>query len=269
MIYPGFLAMTDTIITGNPRHDKLIQLVNEEGYMTVENLAELLDVSTQTVRRDIKKISDEKLIIRHHGGASRCSSVVNLDYEVRQVSETAEKEAIGAAIADYLPDNCTIFVTIGTTTEIIAKHLLIRSGLRVLTNSLRVANQLYAKKDFDVMVPGGKLRSNNGGIVGASVIDFVKRFRVDYLITSLGSIDADGTMLDYDFNESTVVETMMRLARNVLIAADATKFTTSAAVEIGNLKDVTALFTDKAVPSEIKSLLDQNNVKIIVVPARK
>ncbi|MCG7588687.1 DeoR/GlpR family DNA-binding transcription regulator, partial [Photobacterium sp. OFAV2-7] len=219
----------------------------------------------QTVRRDIKKLSELKLLIRHHGGAGRCSSVLNLDYEVRQDSEIKEKEDIGAAIADYIPDNSTVFVTIGTTTEIIAKHLMKRKGLRVITNSLRVANVLYGKKDFDVMVPGGKLRSHNSGIVGSTALDFVRRFRVDYLITSLGSIDTDGTMLDYDFNEVNIVQTMMRTARNIYVAADSTKFSTTAAVEIGNIKDISALFTDKQPPADLNIMLKQNNVKVVVV----
>ena len=257
--------MVDAVIIGNPRHERLVNYINDKGYASVEELATQLDVSAQTIRRDIKRLALQKLLIRHHGGAGRCSSVVNLDYEVRQVSETEEKEAIAEAIAAAVTDNSTVFVSIGSTTEIIANHLLKRSGLRVITNSLRVANVLYSKPDFDVMVPGGKLRHNNSGIIGTMALDFVQKFRVDYLITSLGSIDTDGTMLDYDFNEVAIVQAVMKTARNTFIAADSTKFTTTAAVEIGNLKDVTALFTDKEPPADLKKLLVTNNVQLNVI----
>ncbi len=257
--------MVDTVIIGNPRHERLVNYVNEKGYASVEELASALDVSPQTIRRDIKRLAAQKLLLRHHGGAGRCSSVVNLDYEVRQVSETEEKEAIAEAIASSIFDNSTVFVSIGSTTEIIANHLLTRSGLRVITNSLRVANVLYSQPDFDVMVPGGKLRSNNSGIIGTTALEFVKKFRVDYLITSLGSIDTDGTMLDYDFNEVSIVQAVMSTARNTFIAADATKFSTSAAVELGNIKDVTALFTNKEPPADLVKILNNNNVQLNVV----
>ncbi|OKL45816.1 DeoR/GlpR family DNA-binding transcription regulator [Pseudovibrio exalbescens] len=257
--------MPDAVIVGNLRHEKLIKEVNDKGYVSVEELAELLDVSAQTIRRDIKKLSEQKLVVRHHGGAGRSSSVVNLDYAVRQVSETEEKEAIGAAIAEHIPDNSSVFISIGTTTEIIAKHLLKKQGLRVITNSLRVANVLYQKNDFNVMVPGGKLRSTNGGIVGSTALEFVNHFRVDYLITSCGSIDTDGTLLDYDFNEVVVVQSMMKTARNVFIAADSTKFSTTAAVEVGHIKNATALFTDATPPADINMQLTQHGVKLVIV----
>ena len=68
-------------VTGNPRHDQLVHLIAERGYMNIEELAQLLDVSTQTVRRDIRKLSEQGLITRHHGGAGRVSSVMNTAFE--------------------------------------------------------------------------------------------------------------------------------------------------------------------------------------------
>lgn len=82
--------MSLTELTGNPRHDQLM-LIAERGYMNIDELANLLDVSTQTVRRDIRKLSEQGLITRHHGGAGRASSVVNTAFEQREVSQTEEK----------------------------------------------------------------------------------------------------------------------------------------------------------------------------------
>ncbi len=84
-------------VTGNPRHDQLVHLIAERGYMNIEELAQLLDVSTQTVRRDIRKLSEQGLITRHHGGAGRVSSVMNTAFEQRELSLTAEKRANLAA----------------------------------------------------------------------------------------------------------------------------------------------------------------------------
>ncbi|WP_162827325.1 DeoR family transcriptional regulator, partial [Escherichia coli] len=91
----------------NPRHDQLVHLIAERGYMNIEELAQLLDVSTQTVRRDIRKLSEQGLITRHHGGAGRVSSVMNTAFEQRELSLTAEIRAIAEAVADYLPERCT------------------------------------------------------------------------------------------------------------------------------------------------------------------
>ncbi|EJZ62299.1 glpR transcriptional repressor [Shigella flexneri 1485-80] len=235
-------------VTGNPRHDQLVHLIAERGYMNIEELAQLLDVSTQTVRRDIRKLSEQGLITRHHGGAGRVSSVMNTAFEQRELSLTAEKRAIAEAVADYLPERCTVFITIGTTVEAVARALLNRRDLRIITNSLRVAQILYKNQDIEVMVPGGTLRAHNGGIIGPGAVDFIEGFRADYLITSIGAIEHDGTLLEFDLNEALVARTMIKHARNTLLVADHTKFAASAAVSIGNARNVRAFLLMPRLP---------------------
>lgn len=248
----------------NPRQDKLIQLVNDKGYYGVEELAELLEVSTQTIRRDIKKLSDNRLIIRHHGGASSPATKTNLDYEVRKVSETDQKHAIGRAIAELIPDNSTIFMTIGTTSEMIASHLAQKNNLQVITNSLRVANVLHTNKSIDVLIPSGKVKASNGGIVGTEVIDFISNFRFDYLITSAASIDIDGTLLEYDLNEAMLTQTVMKSARHVLMAMDSSKFIPKGSITLANISEATYLFTDKPISEKLSSMAQQGETKIVI-----
>ena len=247
--------MSLTELTGNPRHDQLLMLIAERGYMNIDELANLLDVSTQTVRRDIRKLSEQGLITRHHGGAGRASSVVNTAFEQREVSQTEEKKAIAEAVADYIPDGSTIFITIGTTVEHVARALLNHNHLRIITNSLRVAHILYHNPRFEVMVPG---------IIGPSAASFVADFRADYLVTSVGAIESDGALMEFDVNEANVVKTMMAHARNILLVADHTKYHASAAVEIGNVAQVTALFTDELPPAALKSRLQDSQIEIIL-----
>lgn len=246
----------------SPRQDKLLQLVIEKGYCTVEELADVLEVSTQTIRRDIKKLSEDKLLVRHHGAASAISSTVNLDYEIRKTSETAEKNAIGKRIAQMIPDNSTIFLTIGTTAEVIASHLLNKNALQIMTNSLRVANILHSNKNFDVLIPSGKIRASNGGISGADALAFTRNFRFDYLITSAGSIDGDGTLLEYDLNESAITQSVMKSSRNIFIALDSTKFVPQGSIELCNVKEATVFFSDEEPPEDVRSALDENNIRV-------
>ncbi|WP_172378341.1 DeoR/GlpR family DNA-binding transcription regulator [Vibrio sp. Vb339] len=248
----------------NPRQDKLLKLVIDEGYYTVEDLAESLNVSTQTIRRDIKKLSDDKLLIRHHGGASSPASKTNLDYELRRSAETDEKNAIAKCIAELVPDNSTIFITIGTTAETIASHLLKKSNLQVITNSLRVANILHSNPSFDVLIPSGKVKASNGGIVGTEAIDFISKFRFDYLLTSAGSLDTDGTLLEYDLNETELVQTVMKSARHMYVGLDSTKFVPKGSIALCHIREATTLFTDKALPNTLAKNLQHENILIEV-----
>ncbi|NUU68310.1 DeoR/GlpR transcriptional regulator [Enterobacteriaceae bacterium BIT-l23] len=260
--------MTIAEVTGNPRHDRLIHYIAERGYMNIEELAQLLDVSTQTIRRDIRKLSEQGLITRHHGGAGRISSIMNTAFEQRELSLVPEKQAIAEAVASYLPERCTVFITIGTTVEAVARALLNRRDLRIITNSLRVAQILYKNQEIEVMVPGGSLRAHNSGIIGPGAVNFIEGFRADYLITSTGAIEHDGTLLEFDVNEAQVARAMMKYARNTLLVADHTKFTASAAVSIGNAKNVRAFFTDTSPSGSFQQLLNEENVELIVTKIR-
>ena len=160
-------------------------------------------------------------------------------------------------MADYIPDGSTIFITIGTTVEHVARALLNHNHLRIITNSLRVAHILYHNPRFEVMVPGGT-------IIGPSASSFVADFRADYLVTSVGAIESDGALMEFDVNEANVVKTMMAHARNILLVADHTKYHASAAVEIGNVAQVTALFTDELPPAALKSRLQDSQIEIIL-----
>lgn len=246
----------------NPRQDKLLQLVNDKGYYTVEELAEMLDVSTQTIRRDIKKLSEDRLVIRHHGGASSPATKTNLDYEVRRVSETEQKNAIAKRVAERIPDNSTVFITIGTTAEVIASHLLNKNNLQIITNSLRVANVLHSNKTFDVLIPSGKIKAFNGGIVGTEALDFVSNFRFDFLITSAGSIDIDGTLLEYDLNETLITQTVMKSARNVMVALDSSKFIPKGSIELGPISMASCLYTDAPISKELETIVLNGGTQI-------
>lgn len=255
--------MVDYIeLTGNPRHDRLISLVMENGYISNEELANILDVTPQTIRRDIRKLSDDGLISRHHGGAGRVSSMMNTEFSKRETSYIEEKTAIASQVAKYIPDGSTLFITIGTTVEFIAKALESKNNLRIITNSLRVAHILYRHKNFEVITVGGISRPHNGGIIGPSAVSFVSGFRADYLLSSVGAIDADGVLLDFDINEVAIVKAMQAHSRHFILVADHTKFHASAAVEVGNLKQVTAFFTDTKPPTAIHTILKDNKIEL-------
>ena len=257
--------MSLTALTGNPRHDRLLNLLSQRGYMNIDVLAEMLNVSTQTVRRDIRKLSEQGLITRHHGGAGRASSVINTAFEKRELTLAEEKRAIAEAIADYIPDGSTIFITIGTTVEHVARALLHHHHLRIITNSLRVANILYKNPRFEVMVPGGTLRPHNGGIIGPAAIEFVSGFRADYLVSSVGGIEHDGTLTEFDVNEASVAKMMMAHSRHILLAADHTKYYATAAVEVGNVAQTKALFTDEIPETELITHLKSSKVNVVKV----
>lgn len=231
------------------RQTQIVELVRQEGYVTVETLAERFQVTPQTIRRDISLLQDRALLRRFHGGVTAPGSVENFAYSTRQVLCLEEKRRIAQLVARQVPDNASLFLNIGTTTEEVARALLGHRGLRVITNNINVANILYSNASCEVIVAGGVVRARDGGIVGEATLDFVRQFKVDVGIIGISGIDQDGTLLDYDYREVRVARAIIDNSRQVFLVADHTKFGRNAMVRLASIGEVHALFTDRDPPA--------------------
>lgn len=249
----------------NPRHQEILALIKRQGFIATETLAQTFQVTAQTIRRDINELCDQGLLRRHHGGAAPISSIENVNYTDRQILNHANKQRIAQRLAEQIPDNASLFINIGTTTEAVAKALSGHKNLRIITNNLNVATHLSANPDNEVIVAGGVVRSD-GGVIGESTIDFIRQFKVDYGIIGISGIDTDGTLLDYDYREVRVAQAIIDNAREVFLAADHTKFTCTPMVRLCHIGDIDALFTDRTPPEEIQPILTQSNVRVYVAP---
>jgi len=242
------------------RHARIERLIKERGFVTIAALSEQLGVTVQTVRRDLSDMSDAGRITRFHGGAGAASSIQNIDYSARKVLNMREKETIARLVAQHIPANSSLFINIGTTTEAVARALLGHEGLRFITNNLNVAALVESSTELKVIITGGVVRNRDVGIVGQSACDMISQLRVDFGIIGISGIDADGTLLDYDYDEVLAAQAIMRNARQVFLVADHTKFTRRPMVRMGSITQVSALFTDLPPPGPIQKLLEANNV---------
>jgi len=157
-----------------PRQHEIIGLAKVQGRVTVDELALRFGVTPQTIRKDLNDLCEQRLMSRIHGGAVVSSGVENLSYEARRLIAQDEKRAIGRAAADIIPDGASLFINIGTTTEEVARSLLDRSGLLVITNNLNVAMLLYPHPRIDVIMAGGPVRRADGAVIGSAAVDFIR-----------------------------------------------------------------------------------------------
>ena len=131
----------------NERQSKIMGLARTEGRVMVDNLASRFEVTTQTVRRDLNELAQNGLLSRVHGGAMLATSVNNIDYQERRALSLEAKRVIGAHAAAMIPDGCSLFLNIGTTTEQVAHALRERSDLIVVTNNINAVNILSALRE--------------------------------------------------------------------------------------------------------------------------
>jgi DeoR family transcriptional regulator, glycerol-3-phosphate regulon repressor len=245
------------------RQAEILELAKSNGRVLVEELAIRFAVTPQTIRKDLNDLCDARALIRVHGGATFPSGTENMKYEARRQIAAREKQAIGLAAARMIPNNASLFINIGTTTEAVGEALLDHHDLMVITNNINVANRLRILSTIEVVIAGGVVRASDGGIVGEAAVDFIRQFKVDYAVIGASAIDADGALLDFDFREVKVAQAIIANARHVMLVADSTKFERTAPVRIGHLSQVHTFITDECPFPSVRRICHENSVRLI------
>lgn len=233
------------------RQAEILEIARGDGRVVVEDLAGRFGVTLQTIRRDLTEMADQGVLDRVHGGAVPRMGVSNIGYEERRRMNEAAKAAIGRACARMIPDNASIILNLGTTTEAVARELLNHRNITVVTNNMNVANILVANPGCEVMVAGGTLRRSDGGLVGDLAADFIGRFKVDYGIIGTSALDSDGDLLDFDMHEVRVSQAIIRHSRRCILVTDLSKLDRSAPVRIGSLAELDMMITNAPLPPEL------------------
>nr|WP_208404043.1 DeoR/GlpR family DNA-binding transcription regulator [Sphingomonas insulae] len=249
------------------RHARIVEVARQSGRVSVEELASMLDVTPQTIRKDLTLLERRGLLTRVHGGAVPSSGTDNLAYAERRDMAVAAKSAIGAAAAALVPDGASLFINIGTTTEAIARHLIHRAKLMVITNNLNVVDILADCPGFEVIAAGGRVRASDRAVIGGIAMDFIRGFKVDIALIGASGIEANGDFLDYDVDEVRVSQTIIRNARQVILAIDSSKLDRPAPVRIGNLDDIDWLVTDR-VSESLRAACTDAGVRVVETEAR-
>lgn len=247
-----------------PRQSRILAMARQEGRVAVDDLASRFEVTPQTIRKDLNDLCDRGMLTRTHGGAVIASGVENVAYEARRHIAQDSKRAIGERAARLIPDEASLFINIGTTTEEVARALAGREGLLVITNNIHVVSILLPSPRIEVIVAGGMVRRSDGGIVGEATVDLVAQFKVDFAIVGASAIDADGALLDYDYREVRVSQKIIENARQVILVADASKFARTAPVRIGHLSQVDVFVTDRPPPPRVMDACAANGVRVEV-----
>ncbi len=248
------------------RHQKIVELVLAQGYVSTEDLVKQLHVSPQTIRRDLNELSDKNKIKRNHGGATIISSSENSSYQTRKIAAQDEKQRIARALVKHIPDGATLFIDIGTTPEAVASALLLEhKNLRIVTNNINAAYILMAKPDFKVILAGGEVRNVDGGITGEATMDYISQFRLDFGILGISGIDYDGSLLDFDYHEVRVKKSIIENSRYVYLGVDHTKFGRNAMVKLDDLKEIDLIITDKNPPQDIAAIIEEEDIQLEIV----
>jgi DeoR family glycerol-3-phosphate regulon repressor len=244
------------------RQKEILNTAKKKGRVDVDQLALFFDVSPQTIRKDLNELCNLLLLQRVHGGAIIGSSIENVGYEARKLLAPQGKKAIGERAARLIPNNCSLFINIGTTTEYVARELTNHRGLMVITNNIKAIDIMRSSPGLELIIAGGLVRRSDGGIVGVAAVDFINQFKVDYAIIGVSAIDEDGSLLDYDLSEVRVAQAIIANSRHVIMVADLMKLSRNAPVRIGHLSQIDTLVIDGKPSPEFCQICRDNDVII-------
>lgn len=254
----------------NQRHRKILELINMRKYVEVKELSEICKVSTETIRQDLKKLEDEKKLLRVHGGAQMLTHHQNeIPYYIREFANIDLKREIANEAVKLIQPGEQIILDCSSTCLFLAQALP-NQPMTVLTNSIRIAEALVDKDKIQVVVVGGIMQRSSLSFVGQMTERSISNYKVNKFFLC-GKVQ-------YDFgisepNESAVLakKNMMRISDEVIVLADHCKFGGIDFMQILPLQDVDKIITDSKVDrrqiAELKEYADRVIIAQALEPA--
>ena len=246
------------------RQNKILALAGKNGRVNVEELSITFEVSPQTIRKDLNTLCNRQLLQRVHGGAIVGSGIENVSYEARRLLAPAAKKTIGKKAAELIPDNSSLLINIGTTTEQVAHALKDHRGLLVITNNVNAVDIMKNFLGIELIIAGGQVRRSDGGIVGVAAVDFINQFKVDYAVIGVSAIEEDGSLLDYDFREVRVAQAIIENARHVILVGETIKLERTAPIRISHVSQINTIVINAKLPRRLEKTCKEHSVRIVI-----
>ncbi len=247
------------------RRARIAELVRQSSRVAVEELADLLGTSRETVRRDLTLLSDQGVLRKVHGGATTAQTASESPLADRRAQARAEKVMIGRAAAALFKSGDSLLIDSGTTTIFFAEQLAQRGPFTVITNSTLVAQELRVSPHRgNIHLLGGTYFGDGYEILGPQVVEQIQKVHADHAVLTVGAIDPSGRFMDFNGDEAYVARAMIASARQVTVLADASKLGRHALFQVCGPESIDRLITNKAPDPILGNVLRASGIEIIV-----
>lgn len=246
------------------RRKRIVQLVEETGSASVNDLSSLMDVSPMTIRRDISHLASRGLLVKAHGGAisPRMGTSTEPFYEVKARINVREKQRIGAAAAEMITDGEVVLLDSGSTTFQIARNLKNKRTLTVVTNDLFIASYLSKIPAISVILIGGSIRYGIFSTVGTYAEGMLSQLSVDKVFLGADAVNLEKGILNSNPDEVPIKRLMIDAGRQVILVADNSKFYKLGLAFICEISDVDMILTDDQVNKDLITRLQDRGVTV-------
>jgi DeoR/GlpR family transcriptional regulator of sugar metabolism len=247
------------------RLERILSYINDNGFVTVNELLEIFDVSKPTIMRDLAKLERQEMINRSHGGAT--SVQVGTKFEpthlMKEKQEVDKKKKIALMAKQFISPNETILLDSGSTTLMLAEQLLSMKNLTVITNDLKIAMCLSENEDIELVVLGGQKRKGVYSLIGSIPENLIVNLCVDKAFLGVDAIDLKKGMTNANLDEMNLKKLMIGISQKTILLVDSTKFNHAAFAKIGDIELIDHIITDdQLTDEEIISELKERKVKL-------
>ncbi|MFI6599516.1 DeoR/GlpR family DNA-binding transcription regulator [Nonomuraea sp. NPDC050536] len=245
------------------RHELILRILRAEGTATVEALAERLETSVATIRRDLVQLDDEGLLRRVYGGAMPIEGKDEPFLDVSAV-RAEEKDRIAQKCAELVRDGETVLLDIGTTAHRVARHLRGRN-LTVVTSSLAVLEELNDDEGIQLLLLGGMVRRDYRSLVGFLTEDNLRQIKADRLFLGTSGVRPGGHVMDTTVVEVPVKRAMIAASDHVVLVADSGKFPGTGMARVCGPEQLDVVVTNAGTDPGTLSTLREAGVEVIEV----
>ena len=249
------------------RQQRIVQLVQQNRQVTIAELSHAFGVSDVTIRRDLRELAALGVLRRAHGGAIAAVPAPPEPPVVQRMSQAETwKACIGRAAAALVSDGESVFIGSGSTAAYVARNLVARKDLTVVTNALTVAMELAAAPDVTVVVTGGMMRPSELSLVGHITEQALREVRVDRVIIGMRAISLEAGMTNDYLPEVMTDRTIIEMAPHLVVVADHTKFGKVASAYVAPVQRITTLVTDTDADPKMLAQVSELGVRVLVAP---
>lgn len=247
------------------RQAQIMEVLLREESVTVNQLAELLDVSSVTIRKDLTELEQAGKLYRSHGKAIIINPFTfNRSVNEKEKIAVEQKEAIGREAAKLIDQDDSIIIASGTTVHALARNIKPKHRLTVVSASLPVSQILSQDENNDIMQLGGMLRHSSLSVVGQYSKQILENCSFSKLFLGVDGIDFDYGFTTTDMREAELNQQMMRAAHKVIVLADSSKFGRRGFAKIGNIEDIDLIITDVGVSPNVVNLINDHGINLII-----
>ncbi|MEU4232518.1 DeoR/GlpR family DNA-binding transcription regulator [Nonomuraea sp. NPDC026600] len=249
------------------RWNAILELLAQEGRLSVEEAAQSLDVSTATIRRDFDQLAQQQMLMRTRGGAVAQSVSYDLPLRYKTARHADEKHRIASAAAELVSPGAVIGLNGGTTTSELARTLAtspaLESGFTIVTNALNIASELTVRQHVKIVVTGGVARPQSYELIGPLASGVLEQVTLDVAFLGVDALDVELGASAHHEGEASVNYLLISRASQVVVVADSSKIGKRAFSRICPTNQIDTLVTDAQLSDSLANELTDAGVKVI------